>query len=51
MFDFGGVTHDVTLVNIRGKKSDVITTAGDCNLGGQDIDNALVDFIVMKSKE
>ena len=50
VFDFGGGTLDVTIMRfweVSGAKSfDVISTAGDTQLGGTDMDNALIDYIV-----
>jgi len=39
-------THDVTLVGIESGLFEVKATCGDSHLGGQDIDNRLVDFFV-----
>ena len=45
IFDFGGGTFDVSVLEIVGKQSIVKAINGDTHLGGQDIDNALADFI------
>ncbi|EAX87594.1 dnaK protein [Trichomonas vaginalis G3] len=44
VYDFGGGTFDVSLVGINGKNFEVIGYDGDSHLGGQDIDNALVQY-------
>jgi len=46
VFDLGGGTLDVTIMEL-GKEGtfDVISTSGDTQLGGTDMDKALVDFI------
>jgi molecular chaperone DnaK len=54
VFDLGGGTLDVTIMRfweVGGAKSfDVISTAGDTQLGGTDMDNALVDYIAGQFK-
>ena len=45
IFDCGGGTHDVTLLNIDDGVFEVKSTAGDTNLGGSDFDNALVEYM------
>ncbi len=44
IFDFGGGTFDVSLLSIEDGVFEVKATAGDTHLGGEDIDNILVDF-------
>lgn len=43
IFDCGGGTHDVTLLSIDGGIIEVKATGGEPHLGGEDIDNRLVD--------
>ncbi|PWN42382.1 putative SSB2-heat shock protein of HSP70 family, cytosolic [Ceraceosorus guamensis] len=43
IFDLGGGTFDVSLLNITGGVFAVKATAGDTHLGGQDFDNSLLD--------
>jgi len=43
IFDLGGGTFDVTLLNISEGVAEVIATAGDTYLGGEDFDNRLVN--------
>jgi L1 cell adhesion molecule like protein len=50
IFDFGGGTFDVTILTIDGGIFEVKATAGDCNLGGEDIDNRLVEHFVQEFK-
>lgn len=45
VYDWGGGTFDVTLVRIAGNDYTVLATAGDRNLGGFDIDNALMCYV------
>ncbi|KAL1517500.1 hypothetical protein ABEB36_001258 [Hypothenemus hampei] len=42
IFDFGGGTFDVSILQISGGIFEVQATAGDTHLGGEDIDNRLV---------
>ena len=42
IFDCGGGTHDVSILNIDDGVFEVKATAGDTHLGGEDIDNLLV---------
>ncbi|PVV02608.1 hypothetical protein BB560_002935 [Smittium megazygosporum] len=44
IFDLGGGTFDVSLLNIAGGIFTVKATAGDTHLGGEDFDNTLVQF-------
>ena len=43
IFDLGGGTLDVSLVNMKGGVFAVKATAGDPHLGGEDFDNALLE--------
>src|SRR4030042_1920461 len=45
VFDFGGGTLDVTIMDFGGGVFEVVSTAGDTQLGGTDMDNRLVDFL------
>ncbi|RHZ76472.1 hypothetical protein Glove_197g59 [Diversispora epigaea] len=44
IFDLGGGTFDVSLLNISGGVFAVKATAGDTHLGGEDFDNNLLEF-------
>lgn len=43
IFDLGGGTFDVSILNIDAGMFEVKATAGDTHLGGEDFDNRLVD--------
>ncbi|HQF24836.1 MAG TPA: Hsp70 family protein, partial [Polyangiaceae bacterium] len=43
VFDFGGGTFDVTLLDLAGSVFEVLATAGDTFLGGDDIDLAIAE--------
>ncbi|CAG9769861.1 unnamed protein product [Ceutorhynchus assimilis] len=44
IFDFGGGTLDVSILQIAGGLFEVLSTAGDTHLGGEDIDHRMVQF-------
>jgi L1 cell adhesion molecule like protein len=44
IFDLGGGTFDVSLLNIDKGVFEVKATAGDTHLGGEDFDNRLVEY-------
>jgi L1 cell adhesion molecule like protein len=44
IFDLGGGTFDVSLLNIDDGIFEVMATAGNTHLGGEDFDNRMVDF-------
>ena len=44
IFDCGGGTHDLSILTIDDGVFEVIATAGDTHLGGEDFDNTLVEF-------
>ncbi|KCZ73602.1 chaperone protein DnaK [Candidatus Methanoperedens nitroreducens] len=46
VFDFGGGTLDVTIMDFGGGVFEVRATSGDTQLGGTDMDNNIVDYIV-----
>jgi len=51
VFDFGGGTLDVTIMEFGGNVFEVKSTSGDTQLGGTDMDNAIVEFLVNKFKD
>lgn len=46
VYDFGGGTLDVTIMEFGKGVFEVQSTSGDTQLGGTDMDNAIVDFLV-----
>ena len=46
VFDLGGGTFDVSILEIGGGVFEVKATNGDTNLGGEDFDRAILDFLV-----
>merc|ERR1719210_2015564 len=51
IFDLGGGTFDVSLLTIDEDVFQVLATAGDTHLGGEDFDNNLVDFCIQDFKK
>jgi len=53
VFDLGGGTLDVTIMEFGGGVFEVKGTAGDTQLGGTDMDNAIIDYLIddFKRKE
>ncbi|HOY69120.1 MAG TPA: molecular chaperone DnaK [Candidatus Ozemobacteraceae bacterium] len=53
VFDLGGGTLDVTILELGNGVFEVLSTNGDTQLGGTDMDKSLLDFIVndFKTKE
>ena len=48
IFDFGGGTFDVSILEIEGRSLSVKSIAGDSHLGGVDIDNMLAEYLKNK---
>ncbi len=46
VFDLGGGTLDVTIMEMGGGVFEVMSTSGDTQLGGTDMDKVLIDYIV-----
>ncbi len=46
VFDLGGGTFDVSIIDIADGTFEVLATAGDNRLGGDDFDNVIVDWMV-----
>ncbi len=51
VFDLGGGTFDVSLLELSEDTFEVIGTKGDTHLGGEDFDNLLVDFCIEQFNE
>lgn len=51
VFDLGGGTLDVTIMEFGQGVFEVKSTSGDTQLGGTDMDAAIINFIVKKFKE
>ncbi len=51
VFDFGGGTFDVSILELGGGIFEVKSTSGDNFLGGDDIDNLLIDYLAAEFKK
>ena len=51
VFDCGGGTHDISILELGGGVFEVVGTGGDTFLGGNDVDRILEDWLVQKGKE
>jgi len=51
VYDFGGGTLDVTIMEMGGGVFEVMSTSGDTQLGGTDMDKAIIDYVVDEFKK
>lgn len=51
VFDFGGGTHDVSILEFGGGVFEVLATDGDTHLGGSDIDEIITKWILDEFKK
>ena len=51
VFDLGGGTFDVSILELGDGVFDVLSTAGDNHLGGDDFDNKIIDHMVAEFKK
>lgn len=51
VFDLGGGTFDVSILDLADGTFEVLATSGDNELGGDDFDNAIVDWMVEQFKK
>jgi molecular chaperone DnaK len=51
VFDLGGGTFDISILEIQGGVFEVKATNGDTHLGGEDFDHVLLDFLVQEFKK
>nr|YP_009398290.1 Hsp70-type chaperone [Thaumatella adunca]ARW67476.1 Hsp70-type chaperone [Thaumatella adunca] len=50
VFDLGGGTFDVSILEVGDGVFEVLSTSGDTNLGGDDFDHKIVDWLVSEFK-
>ena len=50
VYDFGGGTFDISILEFKGKVFKVLATNGNSQLGGDDVDQLLFDFILAETK-
>ncbi|MCD6402553.1 molecular chaperone DnaK [bacterium] len=51
VYDFGGGTFDVTVLNVAPDTVEVLATGGEPHLGGEDFDQRLINFVIDKFKK
>ena len=50
VFDFGGGTHDVSILELGDGVFEVLSTDGDTHLGGDDVDEKIIDWLAEEFK-
>lgn len=51
VYDLGGGTFDVSILELGGGVFEVVSTSGDNHLGGDDFDNAVANYIIEEFKK
>jgi len=51
VYDFGGGTFDVSILDVTGETIKVIGTGGDTHLGGDDFDQRIMDWLIKEFKK
>ena len=51
VFDLGGGTHDVSILELGDGVFEVLSTDGDTHLGGDDFDQCLIEWLVQEFKD
>jgi len=51
VYDFGGGTFDISILEVGDNVVQVISTNGDTHLGGDDIDNLIIDWLVAEFRK
>jgi len=51
VFDFGGGTFDISILDIGDNVFEVLSTNGDTHLGGDDLDELLIDYVADEFKK
>jgi molecular chaperone DnaK len=51
VFDFGGGTFDISILEVGDNVVQVISTNGDTHLGGDDVDNRVIDYLIAEFKK
>jgi molecular chaperone DnaK len=50
VFDFGGGTHDVSVLELGDGVFEVLSTDGDTHLGGDDVDDSIINWLAQEFK-
>jgi len=51
VYDFGGGTFDISILEVGENVVEVIATNGDTHLGGDDIDNAVMEYLIAEFRK
>ena len=51
VYDFGGGTFDISVLEVGDNVVQVISTNGDTHLGGDDVDNKIMDYLIAEFKK
>ena len=51
VFDFGGGTHDVSILELGDGVFEVLATDGDTHLGGDDVDEEIINWLADEFKK
>src|SRR5579862_4896281 len=51
VYDFGGGTFDISVLEVGEKVVEVVSTNGDTHLGGDDIDQKVMDWLIAEFKK
>src|SRR5215468_10821256 len=51
VYDFGGGTFDISILEVGDKVVEVVSTNGDTHLGGDDIDTRVMDWLIAEFKK
>jgi molecular chaperone DnaK len=51
VYDFGGGTFDISVLEVGDNVVQVISTNGDTHLGGDDVDNLIIDWMIAEFKK
>src|SRR6266571_4881288 len=51
VYDFGGGTFDISILEVGDKVVEVVATNGDTHLGGDDIDQRVMDWLIAEFKK
>jgi len=51
VYDFGGGTFDISILEVGDKVVDVVATNGDTHLGGDDVDHRIIEYLIAEFKK
>ena len=51
VYDFGGGTFDISILEVGENVVEVLSTNGDTQLGGDDLDEAIIDYLIAEFKK